>query len=72
VRAVLTKELLRLLVYSGVGISAVVCFRIQREKPVAEGVTSASIGALAVALAWLISAIRTVRAILREHGYLDR
>ena len=72
VRTALKKELLRLLVYIVVGVGAVACFRVLREKPVAEGVLSASIGMLAVALAWLISVIRTVRAILREHGYLER
>jgi len=72
VRTALQKELLRLFIYVVSGIATVTCVRLLQEKPVAEGVHSASIGMLAVMLAWLISAVRTVRAVLRENGYLER
>ena len=71
-RGALKKEAFRLFVFITVYIGTVACSRYIQEKPIAEGVLSASIGMAAVVVAWLLSAIRTLRAVLREHGYLER
>jgi len=72
VRGALKKEAFRLFVFVTVYIGTVACFRYIREMPIAEGVLSASIGMAAVVVAWLLSAIRALRAVLREHGHLGR
>ncbi len=72
VRSVLRKEVWRLLIFAVIYIGTVAVSRYIREKPIFDGVLSAFFGAFAVALAWLISAIRTLRAVLRDHGVLQR
>jgi hypothetical protein len=71
VRAALKKELWRLLVFVAIYVGVTAASRYFREKPIYEGVLSAAFGAAGVALLWLISAIRTVRAALREHSLLE-
>ena len=70
-RSGLKKELLRLLLYITVSFLTVVCSRYLREKSIVEGVIATAIGMVAVILIWLVSAIRTIRAVLREHGLLE-
>lgn len=72
VHTAVKKELWRLVVFVVIYVGAAAASRYFREKPVFEGVLSASIGAAAVLLMWLISAIRTLRAVLREHALLER
>lgn len=72
VRNGLKKEAFRLLVFITVYIGSIAYFRYIRGKPVVDGVLSASIGMAAVMFAWLLSVIRTIRAVLREHGFLER
>jgi uncharacterized membrane protein len=71
-RSGLKKEVLRLLLYVTVPILAVACSRYFREKPIMDGIIGTSIGMIGVILLWLVSAIRTIRAVLREHGLLER
>jgi hypothetical protein len=72
VRTSLKKELSRLLWFVALYIGTVAISRFVREKPMFEGVLSAIIGAVAVALMWLVSAVRTFRAVLRENELLPR
>lgn len=71
VRRALKKEAWRLLVFVGIYVGTVAVVRYVREKPIVDGVLSALLGAFAVALAWLISVIRTLRVVLRDHGLID-
>ena len=59
-------------IYIAIYIAGAAISRYLREKPMLDGVLSAAVGAAAVILAWLISAVRTLRATLREHGFLNR
>jgi hypothetical protein len=71
VRSLLKKEAWRLFCFVAIYVSVTALSRYVREKPVIEGVLSAAIGAAGVVLAWLVSAIRTLRSVLREHGMLE-
>jgi hypothetical protein len=72
VRRALKKEGWRLLTFAVIYVGTVAVSRSLREKPVFDGVLSTSIGAGAVALAWSVSALRTLRAVLRDHDMLKR
>ena len=72
VRSGLKKEAVRLLVFVTIYIVSAACVRYFREKPIQEGVLSAAIGMAGVVLAWMISVVRIIRAVLREHGLLAR
>ena len=72
VRSALKKEALQLVIYVTVSISAVACLRYFTNRPMADGLWSVSVGMLGIIFMWLLSAIRTLRAVLREHGYLER
>jgi hypothetical protein len=72
VRSGFRKEAIRFLVFVGVYISVAVGMRYFREKPFQETVWSATFAMAGFVLAWLICAIRTVRAVLRQEKLLDR
>jgi hypothetical protein len=72
VRAALKKELWRLFVFVVIYIGVTAASRYFCEKPIYDGVLSASFGAAGVILLWLISAVRTLRAALREHSLLEQ
>jgi hypothetical protein len=72
VRAALRKEFWRLLFFVVFYVGAVAASRSLRGLPLTEGLMAATVGAAAVILIWIISAIRTVRTALREHGLLER
>ena len=42
------------------------------EKPIAEGLEAAAGGIAAMIVIWLVTVIRTTRAVLREHRMLER
>ncbi len=65
------KEVARLLTFVLLYIGGVALSRYLRDKPMGEGLAGAGFGALGIAAAWGVSAIRTVRAVLREHALLD-
>jgi hypothetical protein len=67
VRNALKTEAARLLWFVVPYVGGVALSRYLREQPLFEGVLAAVIGAVAVALMWLVSAVRTLRAVLREH-----
>ena len=72
VRDALKKEARRLLVFVALYVATIVVNRYLREQPVLDGVLSAVIGAVAVFAMWLVAALRTIRAVLREHAVLER
>jgi hypothetical protein len=72
VRSALKKEALRLLLFIALYVGTSVVIRYVREKPIQEGIYSATLGMVFVALAWFLSCARTIRAVLREHSLLDR
>jgi hypothetical protein len=72
VRSALKKEAIRLLVFGVICIGTIALIRYTNEESVQDGILSASIGMAAVTLAWLVSVIRTIRAVLCENGLLER
>jgi hypothetical protein len=72
VRRALKKECFRLLLFMTLYLGTTVVIRYIREKPIREAVFSVGIGLMVVILAWLVSCVRTLRAVLREHGMLHR
>ncbi len=71
VRKALRKEALRLLVFIAFYIGFIALGRYAEERSIQEGISSASIGVAAFSLMWVLSVIRTIRAVLRENGLLD-
>lgn len=67
VRSALGKEAWCLFVFVVIYVGTVAVSRYLREKPAFEGFWSAAIGAVAVILIWLVSAVRTLRAVSREN-----
>ncbi len=72
VRSALKKEAGRLLLFAVIYVGTVALSRYVREKPMLEGIFSATLGAAGVFLMWLVSAVRTLRAVLRENDLLHR
>jgi uncharacterized membrane protein len=72
VRSALKKEAIRLLMFVVIYIGTIALIRYSKEESIQKGILSASVGMAAVTLAWLLSAIRTIRAVLRENGLLER
>lgn len=67
VRSALGKEAWCLFVFVVIYVGTVAVSRYLREKPAFEGFLSAAIGAVEVILIWLVSAVRTLRAVSREN-----
>lgn len=72
VRHALKKEAVRLLWFVLLYVGAAALSRYIRDKPLFDGILSASIGAVAVGVIWLISAVRTFRAALRQHDLVGK
>ena len=72
VRRALRREAWRLVVVVVIWVGATAMMRYLREKPLVEGLWSAAVGVVVVATMWLVSAVQTLRAVLREHGLLRR
>ena len=64
------KEALRLLLFVVICLGVFVGLRIYKVEPIMERLPSILLSITAVLLVWLVSAIRTVRAVLSEHGHL--
>jgi uncharacterized membrane protein len=72
VRSALKKEAIRLLMFVVIYSGTIALIRYSKEESIQAGILSASIGIAVVILAWLLSAIRTIRIVLRENGLLER
>jgi uncharacterized membrane protein len=72
VRSALKKEAIRLLMFVVIYSGTIALIRYSKEESIQDGILSASIGIAVVILAWLLSAIRTIRIVLRENGLLER
>jgi hypothetical protein len=72
VRRALKKEAWRLALFAALYVVSAAVIRYVRDEPIVDGVLSALIGAAVVALMWLVSVVRTLRAVMREHGLLSR
>ena len=72
VRSALKKEAIRLLMFIVIYIGTIAFIRYSKDESIQDGILSASVGMAAVTLAWLLSAIRTIRGALRENGLLER
>ena len=70
VRSALRKEAMRLVIFVVIYIGTIALIRYSKEESIQDGILSASVGMAAVVLAWLLSAIRTIRIALRENGLL--
>jgi hypothetical protein len=71
VRKCLVREAVKLAFYLGMVMLGVVLIRYLTDRPILEGVASAAIGCAAIAIATMVSAIRTVRAVLREEKIIE-
>jgi len=67
-REALKKEIYKLLCFGFFFILAIVAFRYLTDKPIAEGFYSALIGVFGILIAWVVSALRTIHDVLKEHN----
>lgn len=71
VRRCLVSETVKLAFSLGMMILGVVLFRYLTGRPIQEAVASAAIGCAAIAAAVIVSAVRTIRAVLREEKIIE-
>jgi uncharacterized membrane protein len=72
VRVALKKEALRLFAALAVGLGIAVYIRyFTGSIPSREGLLSIVVGVVAIVVLWLVSLVRTLRSVLREHSLLE-